>query len=292
MNQRKRVRTIETILKSKRYESLFALRAFETILRKKRGYVIARPKPDVPAILLMSGGLDSICIGFYLLKRYNVPIYPLYIRWDQKNLLKEEEAVRYFSELFTAQFPKLFHNLFVVDAPIPARALQLHDDVSYYALPLSLRNSIFLTHAVHYANYLEKVEHEHIRTIYINSIANDSLMCPDASLTAIRAANINLCFNEGDFSWQYTSIALERTLGMYKNKDYFIRYASKYHLPIEKTWSCETEKLIHCGECKTCHNRKDGFAQAGIPDKTIYYTPGIVKRIMSKMKKIIKNTIY
>lgn len=37
-----------------------------------------------------------------------------------------------------------------------------------------------------------------------------------------------------------------------------------------ETWSCYKGGKIHCGECGTCRERKEAFANAGLKDPTIY----------------------
>jgi 7-cyano-7-deazaguanine synthase len=37
-----------------------------------------------------------------------------------------------------------------------------------------------------------------------------------------------------------------------------------------RTWSCYKGGPVHCGKCGTCVERREAFAQAGIPDPTVY----------------------
>ena len=37
-----------------------------------------------------------------------------------------------------------------------------------------------------------------------------------------------------------------------------------------RTWSCYQGREIHCGRCGTCVERREAFAQAGLPDPTRY----------------------
>jgi len=37
-----------------------------------------------------------------------------------------------------------------------------------------------------------------------------------------------------------------------------------------RTWSCYQGGAVHCGRCGTCVERREAFAQAGLPDPTVY----------------------
>ena len=39
---------------------------------------------------------------------------------------------------------------------------------------------------------------------------------------------------------------------------------------IFNTWSCYKDGKVQCGNCESCYNRKAGFREAGIVDKTRY----------------------
>jgi 7-cyano-7-deazaguanine synthase len=41
-------------------------------------------------------------------------------------------------------------------------------------------------------------------------------------------------------------------------------------VPYEQTWSCYRGEQVHCGICGTCTERKEAFANSGVPDPTIY----------------------
>jgi len=49
-----------------------------------------------------------------------------------------------------------------------------------------------------------------------------------------------------------------------------IQLADKLDVPLEKTWSCQRNGRVHCGECAGCLNRKNGFKLAGVKDNVKY----------------------
>ena len=45
---------------------------------------------------------------------------------------------------------------------------------------------------------------------------------------------------------------------------------AKLGVDFAQTWSCYKGGEIHCGKCGTCVERREAFAQAGLPDPTAY----------------------
>jgi 7-cyano-7-deazaguanine synthase len=45
-------------------------------------------------------------------------------------------------------------------------------------------------------------------------------------------------------------------------------------IDLNQTWSCYVGGAVHCGECGTCVERREAFLEAGIPDPTAYLASG------------------
>jgi 7-cyano-7-deazaguanine synthase in queuosine biosynthesis len=95
-----------------------------------------------------------------------------------------------------------------------------------------------------------------------------------------------LCSLSGDYSWQVTSIAIEKELGNFLQKDFFIKYCHKYGLDLSRTYTCFKSGLYACGECMGCIARKMAFETSKISDSTIYANRLFLYRIIKKIKKL------
>jgi 7-cyano-7-deazaguanine synthase len=278
---KKSEKQIIELLKQKKFEDTKLIEFIESYLIKKRGFVFKLPKPNSPAIILATGGLDSVIASFLLMKYFHLKLYPLFINWGQKNLKQEKRAFNFFVKYFSQKYPDLYQKPQIINSHIPAKEIfKTRDDV------VILRNTNFAIHGVEYANYLERTKNIKTKHIFINTVASDGVMCPDTTLTAIRSTNLNICANEGNFSWQVSSLAIEKELGFYFDKKDLIPLVNESDIPLEKTWSCYQSGNIQCGECFTCWGRKLGFEAANIPDKTIYFNKTKTYSIIKKTKKI------
>lgn len=57
---------------------------------------------------------------------------------------------------------------------------------------------------------------------------------------------------------------------MWSTKSEIIKRAVDVGVDLGDTWSCYAGGEVHCGTCMTCRARKQGFAEAGIDDPTVY----------------------
>jgi 7-cyano-7-deazaguanine synthase len=54
------------------------------------------------------------------------------------------------------------------------------------------------------------------------------------------------------------------------NKGQIAAEGAKLGVDFAQTWSCYKGGVVHCGKCGTCVERREAFAQAGVPDPTVY----------------------
>ncbi len=57
---------------------------------------------------------------------------------------------------------------------------------------------------------------------------------------------------------------------VHKTKAEIVEIGAELGVPYEETWSCYEGGEVHCGLCGTCHERKEAFELAGVPDPTVY----------------------
>lgn len=55
-----------------------------------------------------------------------------------------------------------------------------------------------------------------------------------------------------------------------RDKSEIVKDGLKYNVPFADTWSCYKGGKHHCGRCRTCVERREAFAIAGVSDPTVY----------------------
>jgi 7-cyano-7-deazaguanine synthase in queuosine biosynthesis len=272
----------------------------ETQLMKKRGYVFKMPSPQKPIIVLMSGGLDTTVVLSLLLSEYNVSVYPLFINRHLPHERKIRESIEYFDNYFMDHYPRVYHHSFEMSLTLPPAEvkqillLKENDVVKYKNRKgVPLQPSFYAHYAMYYAKYLEETEGIKVRTIIGGWLPSNSEWYAYESFLSLRSIMLDMCCVDNDFSWQFSSLPMEKELGFYFDKDVLVKLGNTLHVPLEKTWTCFQGKHIQCGECPPCFTRRSAFQKANIIDKTTY-EDGLtrVQRIRKKTKRFITRMIH
>lgn len=258
-------------------EDIPLLLSIEKILKKKRGYIVKIPKPNEPVITCLSGGLDSVSNIVILLEELKLQVYPFFVNRGQSNYQWEKKAVDFYDRFFSRKYSKLYHHCLEIKSDVPGRAYKkdlivtkslddnplLRKRATYPA-----RNPIIFLIGLEYGYSLQ---HKMIypKTILAATHTEDGAY--HSCLTSLRCQNLVMCHITGDWSWQFTSIPLEKEFGNYYGKARMLKFAHQCGVPLEYTRSCTGKDKLQCGLCTmACMDRRLSFRKAGILDKTKY----------------------
>lgn len=227
------------------------------------------------AVTLLSGGLDSTTLAYYLRSKGYREIIALSFDYGQRHK-KELRAAQEIADLLDAE-----HHIIT---------LGVADD-GWATRPLSvlLGKNALTDSAVpvpdgHYAEDNMKVTVVPNRNAIMLSIAYGVAVARGAELVAFAAHSgdhriypdcrpefveaLGRALELGN-EW---ADPLPRIEGPFLNTDKaeIVREASRLQVPFVQTWSCYKGGDSHCGTCGTCYERREAFEQAGIHDPTPY----------------------
>ena len=218
------------------------------------------------ALVLFSGGLDSTTVLLYALsKKYE--IIALTINYKQRHCYEIEA-----SKKIVKKYHNINHIIFDIDlSKIGGSALTDNSiDVpnkNTTGIPVTYvpaRNTIFLSIA---ASFAEKYM---IRDIFVGVNAIDYSGYPDCRPEFIKSYEemINIGTKAGSEGLPFKIHAPLINL----SKSEIITLGTTLSVDYKDTVSCYSlnEKGEACGECDSCSFRRQGFADAGIDDPTVY----------------------
>lgn len=289
---------LQSLTDSKNTEDFYILSKINHIFKRKRGDIFYMPQKKEPVILLLSGGLDSICLWNYLMSRYGLNVYPLHCSNLNKQSLGVNKSLTIFSKIFKKTYPDLFHEVFFINNQslfsfknvknkknilydlsliIPNLIYDTKQKKQYVGLTSRPAGLGYLTFAGF--EYVHKLRYEKglpVKTLFIGIVPEDR-PTRTSSPALLRSLNLTLCLMSGSFQWQFIS-PFELNL----SKKGLVKWALKKNLPLDIAWSCVKSEKIHCGECPNCELRKEAFKKAGFLDKTDYQNS---KKPFYKFKK-------
>jgi 7-cyano-7-deazaguanine synthase len=199
------------------------------------------------AILLLSGGLDSMTAGA-MAREAGYRLFALTIDYRQRHLILPLDLSRFGGSALTA------------DIDVPKQGVGEGIPVTY----VPARNAIFLSLCLGWA------EAAGASDIFIGVNALDYSGYPDCRPDFIQAFEemARLATKAGDEGGAFRV----RTPLIDMRKADIVAEAARLGLDLGMSWSCydPTADLKHCGLCDSCRLRAKGFAEAGLPDPTDY----------------------
>lgn len=225
--------------------------------------------PAAPAVVLLSGGLDSATTLAVAL-RDGFAAHALTFRYGQRHAPEIEAARRVSAALGAAQHHVADIDLrafggsaLTGDIPVPKDRDSASTGIPVTYVPA--RNTIFLSFALAWAEVLGAGD------IYIGVNAIDYSGYPDCRPEYIAAFErlASLATRAGVEQGRTVRI---RTPLINLSKADIVRLGQSLGVPFDLTFSCydPARDGAACGRCDACALRLRGFAEAGIPDPVRY----------------------
>ncbi|MBM4168378.1 MAG: 7-cyano-7-deazaguanine synthase QueC [Ignavibacteria bacterium] len=216
-----------------------------------------RPK----AVVIFSGGLDSSTLLYYA--RTSHDVHALTFDYGSKHNAREQAAASLIARRANVSHtivPLPFVNeLFKSDLLLRGGKIPEghYEDVSMRRTVVPFRNGIMLAIAVGFAESIDA------GVVMFAGHAGDHAIYPDCRPEFLQA--IAQCARVGT----YRGVVVEDPFITMKKSD-IVELGNKLAVPLSLTYSCYRGEEDHCGRCGTCHERKEAFQLAGVPDPTRY----------------------
>lgn len=234
-----------------------------------------RSSDNAPAVVLLSGGLDSTTV-LAIAQSENFDVHALSFRYGQRHSLEIEAAKRIARntgvrnhQIVDIDLRAFGGSALTADIAVPKdRDLDSHSAAS--AIPVTYvpaRNTIFLSYALALAEVIES------STIFIGVNALDYSGYPDCRPEYIEAFErmANLATRAGVEGRTRLSI---RAPLISLSKAAIITLGTSLGVDYSLTTSCydPTAAGEACGRCDACQLRLKGFSEAGLEDPIPYAT--------------------
>ncbi len=219
------------------------------------------------AVVIYSGGIDSVCICAHLKKKYE--LYGISFSYGQR-ADNEILAAKKFARLIGLKEHKVVNidfmkNLYGETNVLTNSKNELPKSFDY-SIVVPIRNAIFLTIASAWAFSIGA-------SLVAYGAHTGDKNYPDCRPSFTK--KIESAFNQGEIDGIKLGIRKKIHVwspfsdGLSKSDLLGIGY-SVFGDKIFNTWSCYANKKLQCGKCESCQNRKAAFVTAKIDDKTRY----------------------
>jgi len=196
------------------------------------------------AIILCSGGLDSVVCAHYVKKKLNYSsVTVLFFNYGQRSLKAERKAARACAVEIKARFVELQFKLNYLGAPLMQKNKRI-------------RNQNSLHDTERYSPSGEKTD------IFVGFKCEGREPYPDTTPAYVKSVNLLA-------RTAFKNIAILAPF-IKKDKEDIIMLGQKLCVDLSTTMSCYAPTLRHCGTCLACRLRKQGFYWANMHDPTSY----------------------
>lgn len=219
------------------------------------------------AVVIISGGLDSLCLGAYLARKYD--LYGITFSYGQR-ATKELKAAKKVGKALRLREHKIIPLDFMKSLYGSSNVLT-HTKRSLpskfeYSIVVPIRNAIFVTIAGAWAFSLKA-------SLVAYGAHTDDTKYPDCRPAFSK--KIESALNQGEIDG--IKLGIRNKIKIWSPYSAGISKSSLVRMGYEKfgdklfqTWSCYADLKYHCGKCESCNNRKAAFIEAKIEDKTKY----------------------
>jgi len=219
------------------------------------------------AVIVFSGGVDSVCAVSYLKSKYD--LYGITFSYGQK-ANSEITSAKYFAKKLGLKQHKIIDIGFMKDlygnSNVLTSSKRKIPSKFEYSIVVPIRNAVFLSIASAWAFTLNA-------SMVAYGAHTGDQNYPDCRPNF--AKKLETAFNQGEIDGIKSKLRKEIEIwSPYRqglSKSDLLKSGMKIlGDSIFKTWSCYSNKKYHCGICESCNNRKIAFAKSGITDKTKY----------------------
>jgi len=219
------------------------------------------------AIVVFSGGIDSISMCAYLKEKYE--LYGISFLYGQK-ANQEIKKAKAFAKILRLKEHKIVNISFMKElygnTNVLTDSKKKIPSKFNYSIVVPIRNGIFLSIATAWAFSINA------------SLVAYGAHTGDKNYPDCRPAfskKLESSFNQGEIDGIKSGIRKRIEIwSPYKaklsKKQLLKKGYSVLGDSIFNSWSCYKNGKVQCGKCESCNNRKAAFLEAGIKDKTPY----------------------
>lgn len=227
------------------------------------------------AIILCSGGLDSVTTAHYVNKKLNYKLITiLFFNYGQKSIKEERKSAKLcakdlnaiFMEISLPELKKISTSLINIHGKINSLSFKdlkntKKESKKWY---VPARNLIFISYALSLSDSIF-IENNEKCSIFLGFKCEGKDSYPDTTKHFIQLMN-----KLSKSSTASRPLILSPLIE--KDKEDIIKLAYSLNVSLNKTFSCYSPKnRKHCGFCLACKLRQAGFYWSGIKDNTEYY---------------------